>query len=71
MIDVCRKIDTERVDSFLRRGSELVMEMVDDRVLREPHNEIGAIQYGLTQLNSSYIKEYGELVNKLKRSYQG
>ena len=48
MIDVCREIDTERVDKYLRRGSELVMEMADDRVLREPHNEIGAIQYGLS-----------------------
>ncbi len=51
MIDVCREIDTGRADKFLKRGAELVMEMVDDRVLREPHNEISAIQYGLTLLN--------------------
>jgi hypothetical protein len=43
------------------------MDMVDDRVLREPHNEIGAIQYGLTLLDSGYIRgESDELLNKLK-----
>jgi hypothetical protein len=80
MIDVCREIDTEGVDKFLKRGAELVMGMVDDRVLREPHNEIGAIQYGLTLLDSGYIREESdelldsgyireesdELLNKLK-----
>jgi hypothetical protein len=67
MIDVCREIDTEGVDKFLKRGAELVMGMVDDRVLREPHNEIGAIQYGLTLLDSGYIRgESDELLNKLK-----
>ncbi|HDL60333.1 MAG TPA: hypothetical protein ENH14_02635 [candidate division WOR-3 bacterium] len=66
MIDVCREIDTEMVDKFLKRGAELVMEMVDDRVLREPHNEVGAIQYGLTMLDNGYIRAYGEFLNKLK-----
>jgi hypothetical protein len=66
MIDVCREIDTEEVDKFLKRGAELVMEMVDDRVLREPHNEIGAIQYGLTMLDNEFIKEPDWLLNKLK-----
>ena len=66
MIDVCREIDTKRVDKFLKRGAELVMEMVDDRVLREPHNEISAIQYGLTLLDSELASESGELFNKLK-----
>jgi hypothetical protein len=67
MIDVCREIDTDGVDKFLKRGAELVMGMVDDRVLREPHNEIGAIQYGLTLLDSGYIRgESDEPLNKLK-----
>ena len=67
MIDVCREIDTEGVDKYLKRGAELVVEMIDDRVLREPHNEIGAIQYGLTLLDSGYIRgESDELLNKLK-----
>lgn len=65
MIDVCREIDTEEVDKFLKRGAELVMGMVDDRVLREPHNEIGAIQYGLTLLDSGLNRESDELLNKL------
>lgn len=66
MIDVCRQIDTERVDKYLRRGAELVMEMADDRVLREPHNEIGAIQYGLTLIDRGLIKDTEEFINKLK-----
>lgn len=51
MIDVCRQIDMGRADIFLKRGAELVMKMIDDRVLREPHNEIGALQFGLTKLD--------------------
>ena len=66
MIDVCREIDTKRLDKFLKRGAELVMEMVDDRVLREQHNEIGAILYGLTLLGSGLTRESDELFNKLK-----
>lgn len=50
LIDVCRDIDTKEPDTFLRRGAKLVMEMVDDRVLREQYNEVGAIQYGLESL---------------------
>ncbi len=65
MVDMCREIDTEEVDKFLKRGAELVMDMVDDRVLREPHNEIGAIQYGLTLLDSRCAQQE-ELINKLK-----
>lgn len=55
MIDVCREIDTEGIDKLLRRGAELVLSMVDDRVLREPHNEIGAIQQGLTLFDRGFI----------------
>ncbi len=65
MIDVCREIDTGRADKFLKRGAELVMEMVDDRVLREPHNEISAIQYGLTLLDRGNLIEFDEFLNKL------
>jgi hypothetical protein len=66
MIDVCREVDTERVDKFLKRGAELVIEMVDERVLREPHNEIGAIQYGLTVLEKGHIENFDDLIRILK-----
>jgi len=66
MIDVCREIDIERADRFLRRGAGLVLEMVDDRVLRQPHNEIGAIQYGLTLFDNTLIRQGDEVVNELK-----
>jgi len=66
MIDVCRELDTEKVDKFIKRGSGMVMEMVDDRVLREPHNEIGAIQYGLELLDNRLIVESDEFLKKVK-----
>jgi nucleoside-triphosphatase THEP1 len=56
MIDMSRQIDTEGVDKILKRGAELVVEMVDDRVLRQPHNEIGAIQYGLQVIDRGFIE---------------
>jgi hypothetical protein len=66
MIDVCRDIDTERADNLLKRGAELVMEMIEDRVLREPHNEVGAIQYGLTLLDNRLARQSEELTNQLE-----
>jgi hypothetical protein len=50
LIDVCREIDTGSVDRLLKRGAELVMQIVEDRALRESYSEIGALQYGLTVL---------------------
>lgn len=66
MIDVCREIDTEGADNFLKRGADLVMEIIDDRALREPHNEIGAIQYTLEMLDTGFIKDLQNWLNKLK-----
>lgn len=66
MIDVCRELDTEKVDKFIKRGAGMVMEMVDDRVLREPHNEIGAIQYGLKLFDNRLIVESDEFLKKIK-----
>ena len=71
MIDICREIDTEKVDKFLKRGAELVIGMVEDRVLREPHNEIGAIQYGLTLLdNGLKSEEFTNALESLPDSYK-
>jgi hypothetical protein len=50
LIDVCREIDTGPVDRLLKRGAELVMQIIEDRALRESYSEIGALQYGLTVL---------------------
>jgi len=66
MIDVCRGIDKEGVDKFLKRGAGLVMGMVDDRVLRVPYNEAAAIEYGLTLLDSGLTRGSDEFLNKLK-----
>lgn len=57
LIDVCREIDTEGADRFLKRGAELVSQIVDDRALQVAHYEIGAIQYALSQLGGGYIDD--------------
>jgi hypothetical protein len=66
MIDVCRAIDNEGTDIFLKRGAELVMEIVDDRALREPHNEISALQYALEILDTGFVKDFNKWIDKLK-----
>ncbi len=66
LIDVCRSIDTERADKFLKRGAELTLEIVDDKALREPHNEVGAIQYSLSLLDADFVKNREELLKKIK-----
>jgi hypothetical protein len=73
MIDVCREIDTGKVDKYLKRGAELVFDMVNDRVLRETHNEMSAIQYGLTILDRGFIKDankFNILLNNLGIQYK-
>ena len=66
IVDVCRQIDTERVDKHVRRGAELVMEIVDDRALREPHNEIGAIQFSLKMLERIGTIDSKTIIEKLE-----
>jgi nucleoside-triphosphatase THEP1 len=66
MIDVCRLIDTDRADRYLKRGAKLVAEIVDDRDLREPYNEIGALQYCLTLLDSSSVENRTNFVMMLR-----
>jgi hypothetical protein len=66
MIDVCREIDTEGIDKCVRRGAEFVVDMVDDRDLREPHNEIGAIQYGLSLFDRRFAEDPERYATKLK-----
>lgn len=66
MIDICREIDLNSVDVFLKRGAQLVIEMVDDRVFRKRQNEISAIQYGITLIDTGYIKDIDNLIIKLQ-----
>lgn len=66
MIDICRQIDSEDVDKFLRRGAQLVIEMVDDRVLRVPYNEFAAIHYALEILHTGFVKDFDGWVEKLR-----
>jgi hypothetical protein len=61
MIDICRSIDIEGIDRLLKRGAKLVSDIVDDRDLREPHNEISAIQYSLTLIETGYVEKPQEL----------
>jgi len=66
MIDVCREIDTEGIDRCVRRGAEFVVDMVDDRDLREAHNEIGAIQYGLSLFDRQFAEDHESYSTKLR-----
>lgn len=65
MIDVCREIDTEGPDTYLRRGGRLVIEMIDDRALREPHHEIGALEYALETCDSEFVFDWEDFLSKL------
>ncbi len=67
MIDVCRsEIDLKQADKFLRRGAELVLDMVEDRVFRVSRNELSALQYGLNFLESGNIKDESSIISKIK-----
>ena len=65
MVNVCGEVDLNNVDKFLKRGAEFILKMVDDRVLREPHNEAGAIYHGLTLLESIRLAESSELTSEV------
>jgi len=66
LIDVCRDIDAEGADRFLRRGTELAMEIVDDQALRLKHTERGAIQYSLERLNAGFVEYSHDWIGKLR-----
>lgn len=59
LIDVCREIDTNYPDKYLKRGAELVIKMIEERAIRESYNQIGAIHYGLTVIET--ISKYSFL----------
>jgi hypothetical protein len=71
LIDVCREIDTERVDRLLKRGAALAMQIADERAMREVHNEIGAIQYGLTRLEANLhdSEEFAKILKAFPKRY--
>ncbi len=66
LINVCGAIDFEGVDIFLKRGAELVTELVDDRVFREEHNEISAIQYSLRLLERDFLTDHTKFASIYK-----
>ena len=66
MIDVCRsEIDLKFPDKYLKRGANLVVDMIEDRVLRVPRNEISAIQYAMTLLDEGFIVNEDIFITKL------
>lgn len=58
IINVCQEIDTEEIDTHIKRGAELVMEILDDRALREPRDFLGAIQYVLSLLDNNLFQPF-------------
>lgn len=69
LVDVCRELDTSNTDKFIKRGSKLVMEMIDDKALRTPHTEVGAIRYVLNSIDKNFLINE-EFVEKLKNTPQ-
>ncbi|MEO3947681.1 hypothetical protein [Gorillibacterium sp. CAU 1737] len=66
MIDVCRsEIDLNFPDNYLKRGANLVGDMIEDRVMRVPRNEISAIQYAMTLLDEGFIVDEDIFIAKL------
>lgn len=79
IINVCQEIDSEGVDIYLKRGAELVMDILDDRALREPRDVLAATRYGITLLDNvliqpfkltdlpySYLETYDSLIEKME-----
>lgn len=66
LIDICREIDTEEDDIFLKRGAQLVLEIIDDRALREPYQEISAIQYAILLLDYETSVTVDEIYQKIE-----
>jgi hypothetical protein len=66
LIDICRLIDNDGEEKYLKRGAQLALDIVEDRALRVPYNEISAITYALTLLDNETIIFYENVINKLK-----
>ncbi|MCE7700051.1 MAG: hypothetical protein K8E24_014920, partial [Methanobacterium paludis] len=58
IVTVCQLIDTEGVDKYLQRGARLLMDILDDRALREPRDVITAIRYGLVLLDNKLTQPF-------------
>ncbi|GLX67468.1 NACHT domain-containing protein [Paenibacillus glycanilyticus] len=61
LIDICSEIDSENEDKYLKRGAQLVLDILDDRALREPFQEISALKEAIllidydTPVTAAYI----------------
>ncbi|WP_145415042.1 NACHT domain-containing NTPase [Paenibacillus xylanexedens] len=67
MIDVCRsEVDLQYPDNYLKRGASLVIDMIEDRVIRVPRNEMSALQYGMLLFEEGYIANEDYFISKLR-----
>ncbi|MFK9090110.1 NACHT domain-containing protein [Bacillus salipaludis] len=70
LIDICREIDNEEDSKYIKRGAELALQIVNDRALRIPYNELSAIQYSLSilDLDEDTRNDPEHVINSLKET---
>ncbi|MBX9970690.1 hypothetical protein H7K06_24475 [Priestia aryabhattai] len=68
LIDICREIDTEAENQYLKRGSQLALEIVKDKALRVRYNELSAIYYSLSILETDILINYQDIISVLKEN---
>lgn len=52
ILESCRKIDTEFPDNYIKRGAELMIDILDDNVFRQNKHKVGPICYIMEQLTN-------------------
>lgn len=68
LIDICREVDNEDENQFLKRGSQLALEIVKDKALRVPYNELSALEYSLSILESDVLSSPQDIITVLKEN---
>ena len=66
LIDICREVDTEDENQYLKRGSQLSLEIVKDKALRVPYNELSALEYSLNIFESDLFFHFEDIISVLK-----
>ncbi|PIH59299.1 NACHT domain-containing NTPase [Paenibacillus sp. LK1] len=66
IITICNQIDSEDEDKILKRGSQLLLDILNDRAFREPFQEISALQNAIKILDYHKVISPNEIHIKIK-----
>lgn len=66
IITICNQIDSEDEDRILKRGSQLLLDILNDRAFREPFQEISALQNAIKILDYHKVISPSEIHIKIK-----